>query len=182
MKHALLIIDVQNDYFEGGKFELYKSRDALANIIKVLAKFREKGLPVIHVQHLMGADGPFFVEDTPGAQIHESLTPLANEYHLVKHLPSCFPGTNLKDILKNNNIDNLVVCGMMSHMCVDTTIRNCQDVGLKVTLLDDACTTRDLEYFGEVIPAQTVHKTSMAALAYLGGMFATLIKTSDLVI
>lgn len=177
MNQALLIIDVQNDYFEGGRNELSNPVSALDNIVKALSLFREKNLPVIHVQHINVREGAvFFLPDTDGVKIHEKLTPLQNEHLVTKHAPSSYLGTNLATILKEKGITNLVVCGMMSHMCVNTTVRACMDYGIKVTLLADACTTRDLEFDGKVIPAKTVHDVSMASL---NGVFADVIKTSD---
>jgi len=179
MKQALIIIDVQNDYFEGGKMPLHNPLKALENIEYVLTKFREKGLPVIHIQHICEPDDDFFQPNTNGAEIHSRLTPLCNEYHFIKHMPSSFLGTGLEKLLKEEKISDVVVCGMMSHMCVDTTVRACQDFGLNVILLDDACATMDLDYNGEVISAETVHKTYMASL---DGVFAKIIKTDELVL
>jgi nicotinamidase-related amidase len=104
---------------------------------------------------------------------------LDNEYLVVKHTPNSFFETNLADILKQEGITDLVICGMMSHMCVDTTTRACKDFGIKVTLLSDACTTKDLIYNGKVIPAETVHDVFMASL---NNMFASVIETSVLVL
>lgn len=178
MKKALLIIDVQNDYFEGGRAELVNPRDALRNIEKALKRFRAAGRPVIHVQHVsMRPGATFFLPDTAGAAIHNRSTPVDGEFVVVKHAPNSFFETELADILKDNAIEELVVCGMMSHMCVDTTVRACKDYGLAVTLLDDACATKDVPWNGEIIPARTVHDVFMASLS---GMFATVIKTDQL--
>ncbi len=177
MKKALLIIDVQNDYFAGGKSELYNPVDALDNIEAVLKQFREKKLPVIFVQHIsLGKNAAFFLPDTEGVQLHERLRPLDNEYVVTKHAPSCFLNTNLTDIVRDNGITEFVICGMMSHMCIDTTTRACMDHGLKATLPEDACTTKDLTFSGRIIPARTVHAAHMASL---NGTFANVIKTGE---
>ena len=178
MKKALLIIDVQNDYFEGGRSELYNPLVALRNIEKTLDAFRKKELPVIHVQHINTREGAtFFLPDTDGALIHANLAPLENEYLVVKHVPNSFLGTKLLDILKENDIKEIVVCGMMSHMCIDTTVRACMDYGITVTLLEDACATKNLSFHQKIIPAEAVHDVFMAAL---NGMFAKVIKTNEL--
>ncbi len=177
MKTALLLIDIQNDYFKGGRSELVKPLDALCNAEKALKIAREKEMPIIHVQHINTREGAsFFLPNTKGVEIHEKLSPLENEHVVVKHYPNSFFETNLIEIIKQNNIEKLVVCGMMSHMCIDTTVRAASDYRLSVTLLEDACTTKDLSYHGETVAAEVVHKSFMAAL---NGMFATLIKTSD---
>lgn len=177
MKEALLLIDIQNDYFEGGKAELHKPLEAMENAEKVLKTFRQSGAPVIHVQHVSINEGAtFFLPDTQGVKIHEHLTPQDNETVVVKHAPSSFYNTNLLEVIRDNAITDLVVCGMMSHMCIDTTVRACKDYGFKVTLLDDACATKDLKYRDTVIPAETVHRTFMAAL---NGMFASVMSTQE---
>lgn len=176
MNQALIIIDVQNDYFEGGKSELHKPQRALTNIEKILAYYRQQKLPVIHIQHINTREGAsFFLPNSNGVNIHQSLAPLECEYLVVKHAPNSFLGTNLANILAENGIQQVVVCGMMSHMCVDSTVRACMDYGIKVTLLDDACATKSLSFDGTYIPAEIVHASFMAALS---GMFATVIKTA----
>jgi nicotinamidase-related amidase len=177
MTQALLLIDIQNDYFTGGKMELHQPLKALDNAELVLKRFRRIGAPVIHVQHISINEGAtFFLPDTEGVKIHERLTPLSTETVVVKHAPNSFFNTNLLDILRDHQITDLVACGMMSHMCIDTTVRACKDLELKVTLLEDACATKDLAFRGEMIPAKTVHCTFMAAL---NGIFAWVIGTEE---
>jgi nicotinamidase-related amidase len=176
MKTALLIIDVQNDYFEGGKCELINPKEALANVEYVLNYFREKSQTIIHVQHINDNNAiTYFYPNTEGAEINERVKPKMGEYVVNKNDPNCFFKTNLRDIIKNENISTLVICGMMTHMCIDTTVRACRYEGVKVILLKDACATRDLELDGKVIPAKTVHETFIAAL---NKRFAEVIATS----
>ncbi len=178
MKKVLLLIDIQNDYFEGGKCELVNANSALKNAEKALTLFRERGLPIVHVQHLNLREGAtFFLPNTDGILIHSRVAPMQHEYIVIKDTPNSFWGTNLLDILKQMDVNSLVVCGMMSHMCIDATVRTAFDYGFDVTLLEDACTTKDLAYKGKVIPAETVHFTFMASL---DKMFARVIKTSEL--
>ena len=177
MKQALLLIDIQNEYFEGGKRTLHEPLKALGNAELVLKRFREAGAPVIHVQHInTGAGAASFLPGSDGVNIHERLTPLQTEHVVVKHEPSSFFGTNLLDILRGEDITDLVVGGMMSHMCIDTTVRACKDHRVGVTLLEDACATMNLTFQDTVIPAQTVHRAFMAAL---NGMFARVITTEE---
>ena len=180
MKKALLIIDVQNDYFEGGRSELHNPLAALANIEKTLDVFRKEKLPVIHIQHINTRIGAtFFLPDTDGVLIHKNLTPRDTEHIVIKHAPNSFLRTILLNIIRENGITELVICGMMSHMCVDTTTRACMDYDIKAILLEDACATKSLSFNGKTISAETVQDTFMASL---NGMFAKVIKTSELIV
>jgi len=177
MKTALLIIDVQNDYFEGGKCELVNPLQALGNVEHVLQHFRKESQPVIFVQHINAGNIDYFFPGTDGVKIHDRINPLEGEYLVNKSDPNCFYHSNLSEILRMENITDLVVCGMMTHMCVDTTVRAARyEGGLKVTLLGDACATKDLTIDGETIPADSVHKSYMAGL---NGRFADVVNTQD---
>jgi nicotinamidase-related amidase len=167
---ALLLIDIQNDYFPGGAAELVNADDALKNAEKLLNSFRKSQLPVIHVQHINVRPGAtFFLPDTEGAQIHKLLTPKENECLVTKNYPNSFYKTSLLQYLTTNGITELVVGGMMTHMCVDTTVRAAKDHDLSVTLISDACATKDLIFVGSPVPAAQVQAAFMAALS---GMFA----------
>lgn len=175
---TLLIIDAQNDYFPGGKSELAGPNDALENIKMVLGQFRAKGFPVIHVQHVnTRAGATFFLPETEGVKIHAELTPLPAEQVVIKHMPNSFFETDLQKILNDLGAKELVVCGMMTHMCIDTTVRAAKDMAFTTTLLYDACATKDLSIMGNTIPAQTVHDAYMAGL---NGMFAEVVLTQQL--
>lgn len=172
---ALLIIDIQNDYFPGGRAELTQPDAALAHAEKLLQYFRREQRPVIHVQHINVREGAsFFLPETEGVGIHERLTPIKGEHLVVKNYPNSFYRTSLLDIIKSGGITELVVCGMMTHMCIDTTVRAAKDHELPVTLLWDACATKDMEFRGERVPAAQVQAAFMAALS---GMFATVTTT-----
>lgn len=175
---ALLVIDVQNDYFPGGRSELVGAVSALEKAKTVLTRFREKKLPVIFVQHInTRPDATFFTPDTFGAEIHTDIKPLSNEPVIVKHAPNSFFQTNLLELLRDKGIRKLVVCGMMTHMCIDTTVRAAKDYGIPVTLLYDACATKNLSIMGKSIPAAEVHDAYMAGL---NGMFAEIILAEQL--
>lgn len=169
---ALLIIDVQNDYFSGGKSELVGADRALEQTKKVLTLFRDKSYPVIHVQHINIRPGAtFFLPDTLGCEIHADITPLDSEFLVIKQAPNSFYQTDLSEILQAKDIHKLVVCGMMTHMCVDTTVRAAKDYGLAINLLYDGCATKDLTLWDKHVPAHLVHDSYMAGLA---GMFANI--------
>lgn len=174
---ALLIIDIQNDYFPGGKAELVNPELALEQAAKILHQFREKRLPVIHVQHINVREGAsFFLPDSDGAKIHERLSPQKGEHLVVKNYPNSFYKTDLVRLVNEHHISELVVCGMMTHMCIDTTVRAAKDHELPVTLISDACATKDLEFGGLKIYADQVQA---AYLAGLSGMFAQIKTTME---
>lgn len=165
MKKALILIDIQNDYFPGGRFELNQPDAAAQNAQRVLAYFRKKGLPIFHVQHInMNPGAPFFIADTVGVNIHTLVLPFPGERVIVKNTPDSFFNTDLLPLLNELGIEQLVICGMMSHMCVDTTVRSAKRLGFAIELLSDACATRDLLWENAPIPAELVHAAFMAAL------------------
>lgn len=173
MKEALLIIDVQNDYFPGGKNELYHPEQALHNIQTLLTTFREKKNPIYYIQHISSNPNYFFAEGTTGANIHDGITPRLEEPIIIKHAPNSFFQTELQSELQKAQITNLVVCGMMTHMCVDTTVRAAKDLGYDIQLISDACTTMDLVWKGETIPAKVVNQVYLASLCGFGTVSTT---------
>jgi nicotinamidase-related amidase len=165
MNTALLLIDIQNDYFDGGKMELVEPERAADNAKIILDRFRHDGLPIIHIQHIATSPAAtFFLPDTPGADIHAKVLPLPTEKRIVKHFPNSFRETELLEYLKDNKIENLVICGMMTHMCIDATTRAAKDYGFNCLLIGDACATRDLEINNETVKAKDVHNSFLAAL------------------
>ena len=179
MTKALLIIDIQNDYFAGGAMELVGPDAAAHNAARILASFREQRLPVIHVQHhALSPTSTFFVPGTHGVKIHESVAPFDGEIVITKNFPNAFRGTNLKDVLAGLNLEQLVVVGMMTHMCVDTSVRAANDFGFKVTLVGDACATLDLEYDGRTVAAADVQVSYLAAI---DGSFAQVTEAQSVV-
>ena len=175
---ALVIIDIQNDYFPGGAMELEGAQAAGAKAGAALEKFRKEGIPVFHVRHLSTRPGAtFFLPGTPGAEIHASVQPREGELVVEKNFPNSFRGTALQNHLDKHKIKNLVVAGMMTHMCVDATVRAAADLGYKVTLLADACATRNQSFGGEVIAARQVHGAFLAAL---NGFYAKVVPTHEL--
>jgi nicotinamidase-related amidase len=178
MEIALVLVDIQNDYFPGGRNPLYNPEKAAENAKIALELFRNKNLPIIHIQHISLQEGAtFFLPDTDGKEIHNSVRPMNNEIVLIKHKPDSFFQTGLHESLEKMGIKRIVVCGMMSHMCIDTTVRSAKNYVYDVLLLSDACTTKDLIWENEKIIAENVHKTFMASLQ---GTFAKIINTNEL--
>ena len=168
MKPALIIIDIQNDYFPGGKMELEGSPEAGLQAAKLIEGFRAKGLPLVHIQHVSNRPGAtFFVPGTEGMNIHASVAPRAGEAVLQKHFPNSFRGTTLLEHLRALDADHLVIAGMMTHMCVDATTRAAFDLGFSCSLAHDACATRALAFGEERVPAAQVHAAFVAALSGL---------------
>ena len=174
---ALLIIDIQNDYFPGGANPLTGSKEAGLNAKRLLDFFRLKKWNIIHVQHLSKSSS-FFVEGTMGAEIQKDLMPAAGEKHIIKQHPNAFRETDLAEYLESRGIDKLVVCGMMTHMCIDTSVRAAKDKGYEIDLIHDACATKDLKWNEQIIPASQVH---MSYLAALKGNFADMWSTQEYV-
>jgi nicotinamidase-related amidase len=165
MNKALLIVDIQNDYFSGGTMELVNSEQAGLNAGKILNKFRKDGLPVIYIKHIaVNSNAAFFKPDTKGAEINSCVKPNENEKIFVKHFPNSFRDTGLLEYLKSQNITDLVICGMMTHMCIDATTRAAKDYGFNIILIGDACATRGLEINGQKVKAEDVHNSFLAAL------------------
>lgn len=178
MTRGLIIVDVQNDYFAGGAMELVGMDRAAGNCRRLLEHFRQRAAPLFHIQHLAAHPGAtFFVPGTAGCEIHEMLKPLQNETLVTKHFPSAFRETGLHETLRAAAIDELVICGAMSHMCIDTTTRAAFDLGYRCHVAADACATRDLEFEGRRVAAADVHAAFMAAL---GSPFAQISSTDEL--
>jgi nicotinamidase-related amidase len=166
MSRALVIVDIQNDYFRGGRHELVGPDEAAAAARTVLDRFRAGGEPVFHLQHVWDApDAAFFAPGTPGVEIHESVRPAAGEPVIQKAYPNGFLETDLEAQLRAAGADEVVVCGMMTSMCVDATVRAAADLGFSCTVVPEACATLDLDFQGAPIPAAQVHGAFLAALS-----------------
>ncbi len=169
MHTALLLIDIQNDYFPGGRMELVDPLDAANQAYMLLQCFREHLGNHVHIQHVsLKPDAAFFIPGDRGTDIHDSVAHFEGEPLVQKHYPNSFRGTNLLELLKSWNIERVVIAGMMTHMCVDATARAAADLGFQIILAEDACATRALKYGETIIPAGHVHKAFLAALASYG--------------
>lgn len=176
-KRALVLIDVQNDYFAGGKWPLNGMDLAADNAAKVLAAARAAGDLVVHVRHeFPSADAPFFAPNSEGAKIHSKVQSFDGEPVVLKHHVNSFRDTDLKGILDRHHIEEVVICGAMSHMCVDAGTRAASDLGYRCVVVHDACATRDQEFGGTVVSAADVHAAFMAALGF---GYAKVISTTE---
>jgi nicotinamidase-related amidase len=176
---AVIVVDIQNDYFSGDKWPLAEVDAATHNASAVIEAARKNGDLVVHVQHVTLAEGaPFFVPDTEGVQLHPKTRNLPNERVIVKHHMNPFRETDLQQILEDNGIEQIVVVGNMSHMCIDAVTRHAVDLGYQATVVHDACATHDLEFNGVRVPAMQVHAAFMASLR-IG--YAKLVSAAELV-
>ena len=176
-KRALIVVDIQKDYFPGGKWPLAGAEAAAANAARVIAAAREAGDRVIHIRNeFRSADAPFFAPGSEGAEIHPAVRNRSDETVILKHSANAFRETDLKAVLDRHGIEEVVIVGSMSHMCVDAVTRAAKDFGYGVTVVHDACASRDLEFNGVAVPAAQVHAAFMAALAFA---YATVVSTAD---
>ena len=151
---ALILIDIQNFYFPGGKSELVEPEKAAGQAKILLNYFREtKGL-VVHIRH----------EFTPGGEIHALVAPLSSEKVFSKTEVNAFLHTGLDEYLKQNHIKKLVLCGMQTHMCLEAATRAGHDLGYECTVIKDACATRDLKFDEVTVAAQQVQISTLATL------------------
>jgi nicotinamidase-related amidase len=157
-KTALLIIDIQDFYFPGGKSALVEPVKAADNAAKLLDHFRKEKMLVIHVRH----------NAEQGGKINDIVKPLPEEKVFSKDEVNCFAGTDLEEYLKTNKTDTLVICGMQTHMCVEAATRAAKDLGFKCILIHDACATKDLKFGDKVIKAEDVHFSTLATLCKSG--------------
>lgn len=145
MSQALLVIDLQNDYFPEGQFPLWNTSSVLENIERAIAAATAKGIPVLHIQHLADPGqglAPFFNAGTPGAEIHPRILAAAPTAPvIVKHFADSFEQTKLEATLRQLGVTDLLVCGMMTQNCVTHTAISKVAEGYGVTVLTDCCTT-----------------------------------------
>jgi len=155
VKTALLLIDVQNFYFPGGKLALFNPEKASLKARQVLKKFRKEKKLVIHIRH----------NSKSGGEIHKNVKPALEEKVISKNHANSFRDTDLLIFLKKNKIQRLVICGMMTHMCVEATTRAAHDYGFDCIVIQDACTTRDLKFNDKIIKAEDVHYSTLSSLS-----------------
>jgi len=161
-EYALLVIDVQNFYFPGGRSELVEPEKAAAKAAVAILAARETGNPIIYIQHKSSA----------GMEINDIVKPVAGEKIFVKEEVNSFLGTGLKEYIDGLAIDTLVICGMQTQMCVEAAVRAAHDFGYGVILLHDACATRNLKFGDREVAAADVHASTIATLKSYGTVFS----------
>ena len=151
---ALLLIDIQDFYFPGGRSEPIEPEAASLNAQRLLQKFREKQLLVVHVRH----------NAQQGAEIHTNVRPVGGEKVVSKDHVNCFKDTDLLEYLRKHKVKKLVICGMMTHMCLEAAVRAAHDYDFDTTLIHDACATRALTFGDREVSAKDVHSSTLSSL------------------
>jgi len=163
-KSALILIDCQNTYREG-VMQLEGVEPALKECAALLARARDAGTPVIHIQHNAGPGSPYDTKAHIGS-IADVVAPKAGEKVITKAYPSSFEKTDLDAELKRLGVTDLVIAGFMTHVCVNSTSRAAFNLGYRPTVVASATATRSLPNpIGGDLPAQEVHEAALAALA-----------------
>jgi nicotinamidase-related amidase len=166
MKRGIVVVDLQNEYLPDGKLPLKNIVETVGNARKVISHARETNIPVFHIRHESDNGAQIFVKGSNGAEIQPAVAPVGNEPVIIKNHINSFRETDLKQQLEAADIQELVVIGAMSHMCIDAAVRAAADMGYRVIVLHDACATLDLTSGGVNVPSAHVHATMMAAFEF----------------
>jgi nicotinamidase-related amidase len=170
---ALLIIDVQKAFFDKKTRDYaYRGEELLSTINKVASKARKSGVPVIYIQH-DGDKGDPLEPGAPGWPIHPAIAPKEGELVIHKPTPDSFYKTTLENELKSREIKKLIIMGIQSDWCVDTTVRRAYSLEYDVIVVEDGHTTVDTEILKA--PQIIAHHNSI-----FGGRFAKLVKADQI--
>jgi nicotinamidase-related amidase len=179
MTTALILIDIQNDYFPGGGGTLHEPIAASLKARSLLDHFRQTHQPLVHIQHVAIKPGAkTMLPGSVGGQIHDNVRPLDGECVFQKHYPNSFRDTPLLDHLRAEKVNRVVICGMQTNMCVDATTRAAFDFGFECVVAHDACAARTLVFQGETIPAPQVHGAFLAAL---GASYGKVLSVAEII-
>ena len=160
---ALIMVDCQNTY-RHGIMQLTNVEPAIKEAQRLLQMARDLKIPIIHIQHDAGVGTPYDVTAEIGA-ISDEVSPKNGEAVVTKNYPNSFIATPLEAQLKALGIENIVLAGFMTHMCINSTARGAFNLGFKPTVVASACATRSLTGAnGKVIDAQTMHDGALAAI------------------
>ncbi|WP_196774269.1 cysteine hydrolase family protein [Rhodovulum sp. MB263] len=170
MSKALILVDVQNEYFADGKLPLPDMDEALTHIEALLTCFRSSRLPIFHIQHFGLTEGGPFSLGSPGAELHDRVKPRLGmqppEIVIPKYYTNGFRMTWLAAALQGSGVTEVVVAGAMVQNCIDATVRAADDFGFKVTVASDACAAAPVTLKdGQIIEAATAHDVVLAALS-----------------
>jgi nicotinamidase-related amidase len=165
VRRALLVIDVQNEYFTGALPITYP-KGSFKNILNIIEAAKRNGIIVIAIQHTAPQkDSKTFVRGSLEWELHEEITMLGYDYLIEKNLPGSFTGTNLEQILLQHEIDAVTICGYMTQMCCDTTARQALHLGYTVEFLSDATGTLDISNYAGKVSAEELHRAILVTQA-----------------
>ena len=167
-KTALLIVDVQEFYFPGGRMQLENPELAGMNAGLLLDHFRNNEMLVYHVRHNF----------EPGGDIHPYVKPIEGEAVISKDQVNAFAGTGLLEMMQRDSVEQLVICGMQTHMCMEAAVRAAHDYGFTCLVASDACATRALQFEEHIISAKNVHYSTLNTLQ---GSYARVITTDAII-
>ncbi len=175
MKRALLVIDVQNEYFTG-KLPVTHPADSLENVFQAMDAAQRRGVPVAVIQHAAkAAQSPVFQKGSPGWELHAEISRRPRSVLIEKNWPDAFTETQLQSWLKNNGIDTVTVSGYMTQMCCDTTARRAFHLGYAVEFLADATGTLAFSNEAGTVTAEELHR----AILVTQTRFSKVMKTQD---
>ncbi|SFC92886.1 cysteine hydrolase family protein [Pseudoalteromonas denitrificans] len=171
---ALVLVDLQNDYFESGRFELENINSAANKAKLLLENFREQALPVIHIQHIFkDSKAAFFTPNSPGIEIHSSVKPLKNEVVIVKHQIDSFINTPFEQSLIELGIQKLIIVGAMAQACVQTICRSATNKGYECEVIEDAIAAPKLTYNEHQFTGDEIVAANLLSLSFGGATINT---------
>ncbi len=177
-RRALIVIDVQNEYFDGAlPITDPPTATSLPNIGRAMDAATASGVPVIVVQHADAEpDSPIFRAGSHEQELHPAIAGRPRDHLVEKAYPGTFTGTPLAELLAAAEVDTVSIAGYMTHMCVDTTARQAAHRGLAVEILNDATGTLALENSGGAATGEELHRATLVAQ---GQFFADVMTTDD---
>ncbi len=137
-KKALVVIDVQNIFFAEGKYQLYKAEEVAEKINNLIKKARQNHIPLIFVRH---QDPEYMQFGSYVWQVYDELDARKSDFYVEKKTPDSFFETGLQELLAENRIEEIYLCGMQTDYCIDTTCRSAFGKKIKAVLIEDAHST-----------------------------------------
>jgi nicotinamidase-related amidase len=170
---ALIVIDVQNGMFSDPDNPVFRGDHLISVIKRLIRYFRNQKIPIIYIQH-NGASGSPLEKSSDGWKIRQEIKPKNSDIVIQKNTPNSFLDTDLKSILNELKAQDLIICGLQSELCIDTTCRQAKAFGYNVTLVKDAHST----FNTELLPAEKIwaHHNSV-----LGDWFVTVKESSEII-
>lgn len=158
MKRALLVIDVQNEYFTG-KLPISHPQNSLERITQAMDAAAQAEIPVVVIQHsATQANSATFRRESQEWELHSEIGKRPRAILIEKNVPGSFTDTQLEGWLREHDIDTVVVSGYMTQMCCDTTARQAMHLGFGVEFLSDATGTLAFNNSAGKVSAEELHR------------------------